>query len=68
MLKTKMKAESMKKSLEVKSKMLSATIRENEKFKRIAGILGAFCLLGFIITCTRWDYKVNARNNETWNS
>ena len=64
----KMKAESMKKSLEDKSKMLSAIIRENENFKWIAGILDAFCLLVFIITCTRWDYKVSARTNETRNS
>ena len=49
----KMKAESMEESLEDKSKMLRATIRENEKFKRIAGILNAFCLLMFIITCTK---------------
>ena len=49
----KMKAESMKELLEDKSKMRSAIIRENEKFKRIAGILDTFCLLVFIITCTR---------------
>ena len=49
----KMKAESMEESLEDKSRMLSAIMRENEKFKQIAGILGAFCLIMFIITCTR---------------
>ena len=53
MLKMKMKAESMEKLLEEKSKMLSAVRRENENFKQIAGILDAFCLLVFIITCTR---------------
>ena len=53
MLKMKMKAESMEELLEDKSKMLSAIRRENENFKRIAGILDAFCLLVFIITCTR---------------
>ena len=68
MLKMKMKAESMEELLEDKSRMLSATIRENEKFKRIAGILDAFCLLVFIIACIRWDYKVSARKNETRNS
>ena len=49
----KIKAESMEKLLEDKSKMLSAIMKENEKFKRIAGMLYAFCLLVFIITCTR---------------
>ena len=34
----KMKEESMKKSLEGKSKMLSAARSENENFKQIAGI------------------------------
>ena len=41
----KMKAESMEESLEDKSKMLRAITRES--------ILDAFCLLMFIITCTR---------------
>ena len=49
----KMKAESMEELLEDKSRMLRAIIREKENFKRIAGILDAFCLLMFIITCTR---------------
>ena len=45
----KMKAESMEESLEDKSRMLSAIMRENEKFKRIAGILDAFCLLLLVL-------------------
>ena len=53
MLEMKMEAESIKGSLEVKDKLLKAIKRENEEFQRIAGILDAFCLLVFIITCIR---------------